>query len=66
MAKQSTKKGEKIVASLVIKDASKMNDGGRLLVAKWLREKAHELIENGWNYSDTFTAKYIVVKDAPK
>jgi hypothetical protein len=56
-------KKEQSVGIVTIKDAQLMTEGGRKVIAEWLRHQADMLIEEGNNYSKRFTARYICLTD---
>lgn len=51
-------KKEKVVAALLIRDASKMTPRGRKDVAAWLSDHADSLVRDGKNYSRLFRGRY--------
>ena len=47
-------------AILTIKQAPKMTDAGRRMIAEWLRKQAWALVKEGKSYSPKiFTARYL-------
>lgn len=46
-------------ATLRIKDAANMTEGGRKEISKWLRKEAKALAELGDKYSPNFRARYM-------
>jgi len=45
-------------AVLHIRNADKMTEEGRLVIADWLRQQADTLLTDGHNYATMFTARY--------
>lgn len=48
------------VVTILIKRPGKMTVKGRQEIAEWMREKADELVEEGDNWADDFSAHYWV------
>lgn len=49
---------EKVAASLVIHNASKMTNKGRREIADWLQSQANGLLRDGASYAARFTGRY--------
>lgn len=52
----------KTAAIVTIRDANKMTKKGRRAIAKWLRDRADDLIQHGDQLDKTFRARYIYSK----
>jgi len=56
-------KGEKLVAKVELYGEHLLGDKQRQDIAKWLRQKAKEIVKEGSNYSTKFKAGYYWKKE---
>lgn len=58
--------GEKAVAILTLRGAQRWTKRGRKSLAEWLQHQAEVLLADGPQYSELFTARYLVDTEKPR
>lgn len=51
---------EKAIAIITLRGSQRMTKRGRKVISEWLRKQADALLEDGPDYAELFTARYLV------